>query len=646
MCRYRVTGRHQARAVPEKPVVCQMKPDRVRTLTPSSFKEETKPRSGDSDEATRCTIRFDLPEFRDELQFARCPLFKDESRDNFRRRIYGNVKQRRAHPKHRADGTVEYYREVKAILETEATAKEILHDSLPLISTSFFYHRFVSHHQASMFDICIDDLPLNSIAILLDFSMNYSHEHQDATQSEWWSAHQSTILPIVVYYRTKDGEVVQARSHIYISSDQNHSNAFVQHCLQELISEYVKEFKNCDGRPPLEHVFLWSDGCAAQFKNKNQFYYIVDFKATEEVEGGTKIRVSHHFFQSCHGKGPSDSEGAVVKSCLHDGEFLYDKYFADTEAAYEYLMSSSGRVIHDKESSENEQERKAQRARKNRHTISRRTFHFVPDDAVDHYGLPVVTKVDGSSSCYYFDGAKGRYAENRPPVLVYGELSHFCSCCFAGNLDGCDSTSKDGYFVHEITMRREEGHGVAASRAAAQNERVARGKKLIEDAAVGNWVCVFIQDMNHDGGTTEREKERGGNLAPYQIIDPSPVRGAATAHRDNSQLWYVRVHERCECKAMASKYWLESIETCSGGNCDRATCTKRHETRVPIDLILTAPFEMNPNEPARRNPRRNAASSSSSSSTEGYTYILSPGIVQAAKSTISYDIHNYGADCI
>ena len=80
---------------------------------------------------------------------------------------------------------------------------------------------------------------------------------------------------------------------------------------------------------------------------------------TEEGENDKKIRVSHHFFQSCHGKGPSDSEGAVVKSCLHDGEFLYDKYFADTEAAYKYLISSSGRVIHDKESSENEQERKA-----------------------------------------------------------------------------------------------------------------------------------------------------------------------------------------------------------------------------------------------------------------------------------------------
>ena len=620
--------------------------DRVRTLTSSSFKEETKPRSGDSDEATRCTIRFDLPEFRDELQFARCPLFKDESRDNFRRRVFGKVKQRRAHPKHRADGTVEHYREVQAILETEATAKEILHDSLPLISASFFYHRFVAHHQASMFDRCIDNLPLNSIAILLDFSMNYSHEHQDATQSEWWSAHQSTILPIVVYYRTEDGKVVQARSHIYISSDQNHSNAFVQHCLQELISEYVKEFNNCDGRPPLEHIFLWSDGCAAQFKNKNQFYYIVDFKVTEEGENDKKIRVSHHFFQSCHGKGPSDSEGAVVKSCLHDGEFLYDKYFADTEAAYKYLISSSGRVIHDKESSENEQERKAQRARKNRHTISRRTFHLVPDDAVDHYGLPVVTKVDGSSSCYYFDGAKGRYAENRPPILVYGELSHFCSSCFAGNLDDCDSTSKDGYFVHEITMTREDGRGVAASRAAAQNERVARGKKLIEGAEVGNWVCVLIQDMNHDGGMSEREKEQGGNLAPYEIIDPTPVQGAATAQRDNSQLWYVRVHERCECKAMASKYWLASIETCSEGNCDRTTCAKRHETRVPIDLILTAPFEMNPNELARRNPRRSAASSSSSSSRAGYTYILSPGIVQAAKSTISHDLHKYGADCI
>ena len=55
-------------------------------------------------------------------------------------------------------------------------------------------------------------------------------------------------------------------------------------------------------------------------------------------------------------------------------------------------------------------------------------------------------------------------------------------------------------------MTRKDGRGVVASRAAAQKERLDRGKKLLEGAEVGNWVCVLIQDMNLDGGMSEREK--------------------------------------------------------------------------------------------------------------------------------------------
>ena len=66
-----------------------------------------------------------------------------------------------------------------------------------------------------------------------------------------------------------------------------------------------------------------------------------------------------------------------------------------------------------------------------------------------------------------------------------------------------------------MIMTREDGRGVAASRAAAQKERVDRGKNLLEGAEVGNLVCVLIQDMNHDGGMSEREKEQGGNLSHH-----------------------------------------------------------------------------------------------------------------------------------
>ena len=69
--------------------------------------------------------------------------------------------------------------------------------------------------------------------------------------------------------------------------------------------------------------------------------------------------------------------------------------------------------------------------RKDRHTIRGRKFRYVEDDVdeVNHRQSECLG-VAGSSSCYYFDGLKGR--RNGATVLVFGELSHFCEKCFAG----------------------------------------------------------------------------------------------------------------------------------------------------------------------------------------------------------------------
>ena len=101
-----------------------------------------------------------------------------------------------------------------------------------------------------------------------------------------------------------------------MSEDLNHSNAFVQHIMDIIIKEYAQKFRD-EGRGHLLHVHIWSDGCGGQFKNKNQMYWVSRGLFTYG------IRIAHHFFQSCHGKGPSDSEGAVAKSGMWKAELHY-----------------------------------------------------------------------------------------------------------------------------------------------------------------------------------------------------------------------------------------------------------------------------------------------------------------------------------
>jgi hypothetical protein len=186
--------------------------------------------------------------------------------------------------------------------------------------------------------------------------MNYSHEHQDSGQQEWWTSWQSTIFPAVVYRRVPRYEgdrvgVVVAESRVYISPDLSHSNAFVQHITEDSIRHYQPVFAAA-GRQ-VKNVHIWSDGCRGQFKNKEQFLWVASGSSTfakplsstgpattdattASSSANARIRLSHHFFQSCHGKGPSDSEGAAVKSAL-SRHGLLAHYFANTDDAYKWL---------------------------------------------------------------------------------------------------------------------------------------------------------------------------------------------------------------------------------------------------------------------------------------------------------------------
>ena len=262
-----------------------------------------------------------------------CPKFVDDEAQVVHH-YEGEVPQKRAHAAFTEDGSIDNSRGTTATLTKLVSQRELA--GLAVVRTeAFFIHSWIANHQARKFDECIDKLPVDTIAILIDYSMNYSHEHANAPQSQWWSAYQSTLLPVIVYSKAKDGTVVWARSHVFMSGDLNHSNAAVQHAINIVIGEYEVKFKE-EGRE-LKHVHIWSDGCGGQFKNRNQLYWLTQFTGSvygldDDSDGGKgvtrtgRVRVVHHFFQSCHGKGPSDSEGAVIKTALRDAELKHHKY--------------------------------------------------------------------------------------------------------------------------------------------------------------------------------------------------------------------------------------------------------------------------------------------------------------------------------
>ena len=193
---------------------------------------------------------------------------------------------------------------------TRAQFYEHLRDT----SIQFVEHQFIAHIQAECFDECIDNLPFGHLVILTDYSMNHSHEHQDQTAGEHWAKWQTTVLPLVCYLRVRDPvtgrEVVWADAHTFMSPDLNHSNKMHQYSVEQVIEHYKTLFARAGH--PLTHVHIWSDGCASQFKNRREFYWLT----TGRQKYG--IWLAHNFFQSCHGKGKSTSPHRRCRNwCRH-----------------------------------------------------------------------------------------------------------------------------------------------------------------------------------------------------------------------------------------------------------------------------------------------------------------------------------------
>lgn len=116
-------------------------------------------------------------------------------------------KQESNKPKGSADDDDAYGEKQKAPKETKkitktATLTEFI-DLYIAAARDFFEHREIAKWQARQFDKCIDNLPRNHIAILIDYSMNYSHVHLKEAGGEHWSHGESTQNPIMIFLMSR-----------------------------------------------------------------------------------------------------------------------------------------------------------------------------------------------------------------------------------------------------------------------------------------------------------------------------------------------------------------------------------------------------------------------------------------------------------
>ena len=150
---------------------------------------------------------------------------------------------------------------------------------------------------------------------VIDYVENYSFEVQNKVQSMHWHSYQISILVHITYVRNPNLDVDDESTrnittyHFYISDDMKYDSYFVQHCLLLHWKSVVQ------GSFTSKHHWIWSDGCANQFKSRVPWYFVARYL---EITSGCSCMWS--FFGTCHGKGPYDRAGAVLKRYIRTAQ--------------------------------------------------------------------------------------------------------------------------------------------------------------------------------------------------------------------------------------------------------------------------------------------------------------------------------------
>lgn len=195
-------------------------------------------------------------------------------------------------------------------------------------------HCFISKRQSRHAHMRKDTLKENEVLVQGDYSENFQMVAQDAPQGWHWSKTMATIHPFVVYY--KEADTIKHFSHVVISNHHTHNTAAV-HLFQGRLVQRIKEKVG----PHITDITYFSDGCAAQYKNKSNFLNVT----MHQKDFG--MRAEWHFFATSHGKGPCDGVGGSVKRLAARACIQGSASIQTANELYEYIKVAMPDTVFD-----------------------------------------------------------------------------------------------------------------------------------------------------------------------------------------------------------------------------------------------------------------------------------------------------------
>ena len=131
--------------------------------------------------------------------------------------------------------------------------------------------------------------------IQVDYSEGYHNKDQDEIQSAYFGHETFSIFTACGYFRPNDSAKLEKVPLTIVSEANDHSRIASFTCVSKVI-ECIEE------RLPLltslRRVYIWSDGCASQFRSRYVFSLLTHLHPSKDIEW--------NYNEAHHGKGPMD----------------------------------------------------------------------------------------------------------------------------------------------------------------------------------------------------------------------------------------------------------------------------------------------------------------------------------------------------
>ena len=277
----------------------------------------------------------------------------------------------------------------------------------------YVQHVHVARWQDEQYRNCRDTFPLGTILSVVDFAENYTLQPQNEIQSQYYHSDQVSIMVHITYRHgpesNNDKRIILKETNFYISDDRCHDLHYVQHCFQI----FYKQLKERDIQ--MDQHWIWSDGCAGQFKNSRVFQWLTTLHK--------KYNVPHiwNYFETGHGKGEHDGAGACIKTALRREEmrFTTNPHIRDAQSIVQWCSATMSNRT------------KEQRTSTGTGHVVRNFWHVVDIDRSCSY------------TCNTVQGTRGFHSvrsSNNPLFEIWTrKLACFCDPCSNGNWDECES---------------------------------------------------------------------------------------------------------------------------------------------------------------------------------------------------------------